>query len=156
MKLSLKTRFPLLILMTLGISSTITGCFGGSARSNNKLYTNLAMHDMQSFGASVRIYEKYHGKLETNDFSTLIGSRLKTIPKDPWGNNLTYNFQNRKITSYGSDGRPGGTEDAAEDNELLKVIPLENERIEGNDILKIVKFNKTKYSVIQRFNKWHI
>ena len=40
----------------------------------------------------------------------------KEVPKDPWGNSYVYTFEggNYVITSYGSDGQPGGTGDAAD------------------------------------------
>ncbi len=35
----------------------------------------------------------------------------KEIPKDPWGNEYVYKFENGNyvITSYGADGQPGGS-----------------------------------------------
>lgn len=42
------------------------------------------------------------------------------IPKDPWGNDYVYAFPGEHgeydLTSYGSDGQPGGTGDAADIN----------------------------------------
>lgn len=40
----------------------------------------------------------------------------KQVPLDPWGNAYVYKFEGGTyvITSYGSDGQPGGTGDAAD------------------------------------------
>lgn len=36
---------------------------------------------------------------------------LKKLPKDPWGNDFTYALENGNytLTSFGEDGKPGGT-----------------------------------------------
>ena len=51
----------------------------------------------------------------------------KTIPDDPWGNPYVYALEDSRhfrIVSYGEDGRPGGTEYAAD---------IDSDALEGAD-----------------------
>lgn len=115
------------IMIVVGIILLLAGIaipFASKALGKGQLAT--AKMQIQSFDTAITNFQIDTGKLpkELNDLMKTNGDKKwdgpylnKTeVPKDPWGNDYVYEPASQgggyKITSYGSDGSPGGSKQA--------------------------------------------
>ena len=82
---------------------------------------NVAFTDVKTAHNALEMYRGTTGRYPDPDqgFAQLIKRRtLKKPPKDPWGNELKWELDATTgepvVISLGSDGKPGGEEDAAD------------------------------------------
>jgi general secretion pathway protein G len=85
----------------------------------NQAKVDRAKLDIESLQGGLKLY--YTRKGNYPDTGTglkgLVDLKiLEDVPKDPWGNDYVYLNEGGKavISSYGSDGTPGGADDAAD------------------------------------------
>lgn len=116
------------ILIAIGIIMLMTGLaipfYGKMLAKGRKA---AATTQIQNFEMAVTNFQIDTGKLPKDLNELLVSSgdkkwdgpyiKASEIPKDPWGNDYVYELstgsgnQGYKITSYGSDGTPGGSGD---------------------------------------------
>jgi len=118
------------IMIVVGIILLLAGIaipFASQALGKGQLAA--AKMQIQSFDTAITSFQIDTGKLPKglNELITNPGNKnwegpylnKKEVPKDPWGNAYVYELSSSggngyKITSYGSDGAPGGTKRAAD------------------------------------------
>ena len=78
-----------------------------------------------SFKSAIQLYMLDNKGQTPKDLDELVSGEKKyltdvnTVPKDPWGNDFEYiapgpNGEDFVVTSFGADGKPGGTGDDAD------------------------------------------
>lgn len=88
----------------------------------------VAFSDMKTAANALEMYRAATGRYPDADqgFAQLIKHRtLKAVPKDPWGNALVWRMNEHGepvVTSLGSDGAPGGSEDAADIDSSMDAV----------------------------------
>lgn len=78
-----------------------------------------ASTDIHTIEGALKLYymKKGHYPDTATGLQGLVSTQtLDKLPKDPWGNSYVYLNENGKpvVTSYGSDGQPGGDGNAAD------------------------------------------
>jgi general secretion pathway protein G len=84
-----------------------------------KAKIDRAKMDIGNVQNALKLYYTQKGKYpDTGDGlqALVTGKQLEALPVDPWGGNYIYILENGKpvVTTYGSDGAPGGEDDAAD------------------------------------------
>lgn len=126
------------VLIVLAIMSILVGVVALNQRGSQAgARIKAAKSQIQILQSAIAIYETDNGRPPTmqQGLSALVakptvppvpefypaGGYLQKamLPKDPWGNNYIYLVPGSRgepfeIISYGSDGRPGGTDEAAD------------------------------------------
>lgn len=110
------------IVVYITIASMIVAAVGvyalGIKKSSER---SIAFTDVKTAQNALEMYRGTTGGYPDPDqgFAPLIKRRtLKAVPKDPWGNALIWKLDTASgepvVISLGSDGKPGGEEDAAD------------------------------------------
>lgn len=114
----------LIVMVIIGLLASLVAPTMFSKVDSSKVKT--AQAQMQMLATSLDAYRLDVGRypdsldeLRSSDNARWDGPYLpKSIPMDPWGNPYVYKFPNElkefDLMSYGSDGKKGGTDDAAD------------------------------------------
>jgi general secretion pathway protein G len=78
-----------------------------------------ARHDIRRLQTFFQQHHRIMGRFPTEEegFTPLIAGRvIESVPADPWGHPYLYRFNGKRgsVLSYGADGKPGGTGEAAD------------------------------------------
>ena len=117
------------IMIVVGIILLLAGvAIPMAVKSLGKGQLATVKLQIQNFETAITNFQIDTGKIP-KDLESLVknpgdkkwdGPYLKKIPKDPWGNDYVYEpgvgVGGYKITSYGSDGSPGGSDQAEDIN----------------------------------------
>lgn len=114
----------LIVMVIIGLLASLVAPTMFSKVDSSKVKT--AQAQMQMLATSLDAYRLDVGRypdsldeLRSSDNARWDGPYLpKSIPMDPWGNPYVYKFPNElkefDLMSYGSDGKKGGADDAAD------------------------------------------
>ena len=113
-----------LILVTVIIAilaGSVTLVFRG--RTEQARFSR-ALHDIQAYYSAIDLYALDHNDKLPNSLSELEGRYVRSVKKDPWGNDYVYEKKGNSyvVFSCGPDGAKGGGDDVTEASELSEFL----------------------------------
>lgn len=114
----------LIVMVIIGLLASLVAPTMFSKVDSSKIKTAQAQMQMLATSLDAHRLDVGHypadlNELRTSDKAGWDGPYLpKSVPLDPWGHPYIYKFPNEMkeydLMSYGSDGKDGGTDDAAD------------------------------------------